>query len=1298
MAERTVGFRLRLGADEQTFKTIKELKTELKNVNNELDNTTKGTKAYDQLNESAAKLKAEISATRKEQRRQQKDFEALKFAEGSYRALNAELVKNRNAFKELSAQELKTGRISDETVKRLGLTTNSVKDLTKEVNRLDKALKQTDETIGLYQRNVGNYKSANDGLFGSFSKLAGGIGGAFAAFGGTQIITDFVGEIVMASDEIIKVQSRLRGFNIPTDSIDQFAARITAISNTFDKESDEVLNAANAFSKQFGISFEESTTLIEQGLAAGLDVNGDFLDLLQEYPVQFRQAGFSAEEFLGVIDRQIDQGVFSDKGLDLVKEFGLRISEQSQGAKDALENAFGKEFTQGLFDNINDGSLNAKDALGLVATELDNTELPAKELQEVISNVFGAQGEDVGVEFIKSLKDIGSEVGDLVDATDAYQSRQQRILEANKDLAESQVELSNVISGGGSAFEEFTITLKTFVIDTILAFIRALEPVFDSFRRLGSAFSSIIGLFGDFDEEGESTISLVDILTSSFTFFANTISFVVDILASIIQGIADFVESVPFLKGAVEFIGDAFSEVGEQLSLLPATLSGVKAAFFQIGANIRDFFKKFILDLRIFGNQINQYNPFSSQTEQEIDQNIENLRRQREAIVEEYKTISEAFQEAFEEQRDQIIAANEETTAVVENTDLETQPVDTSKTQKSLSDLREKLQEEIEAAKNNIEELKIALIDDQFDREIADLTKKAKDQISELAGTPDQIKEQTDLINKILKKQTDEVNKERKEALEEREKDIADALKRVQSLIDSQQAETTGSKLSQESETISREIQTLEFQVKIDRNAIEAETLAAKEKLLNDLEEGIITEQTFNQKFEEVRRERAARILEVEKQSYEVEKLLLQEQGAQRIEQLFFRRDQEIAALETQRTEALAKLQEDLDNELITEENFELAKTAILERETQRRAEITAQYNNEAAAVQEATNLANLESQQAFSEQQFQIELEKNERIRAEQKKTADFQKQIIGLSLDFFGTFVSGIKDLLEQDEENREKNAKAIKALAISEILINLFKELALIAINASQAGSAAGPAAPGVAAAVYAVQAAIAIARAGFGIAKVSAQKAEEGVAVIGESSSDSVSSQAGNIQTVSPTGNIPDIGTVTGNRHSQGGVKGIFSGNGIEVESGEFIVRNGKDTYIVNRKSSHKFRTPLNSLARKSPNRYSPQRKAQVSAINSYKNWGVRFQQGGVLNTTPSTAPTISDVSTSQQPIADRFDKTIDVLTKSIVSTQQGILSNSERIDNIRVINDPEETVEAANTQQENKRVDNLTLDT
>ena len=100
---------------------------------------------------------------------------------------------------------------------------------------------------------------------------------------------------------------------------------------------------------------------------------------------------------------------------------------------------------------------------------------------------------------------------------------------------------------------------------------------------------------------------------------------------------------------------------------------------------------------------------------------------------------------------------------------------------------------------------------------------------------------------------------------------------------------------------------------------------------------------------------------------------------------------------------------------------------------------------------------------------------------------------------------------------------------------------------------------------------------------------------------------------------------------------------------------------------------------------------------ASAINNFQGWGVKFQSGGVLTTNPIAPPTIPQVARGLAPISQQFDSTIKLLTQSIMTQQMNIAQLEQNVMNMQVINDPEETVEAATTITNNKRVTNLTIE-
>ncbi|OWP62871.1 hypothetical protein CDA63_11680 [Hymenobacter amundsenii] len=315
-------------------------------------------------------------------------------------------------------------------------------------------------------------------------------GVAVGAEAALDMIKEFGAEVINTTTEIGKMRSDINSLTGASgQELDALSTGIRALSQTFGKEYNEVLVASNSLSKQMGISQKEALDLIEKGFISGADANGEFLDQLREYPAQFKAAGVSASEFVAIVSKSQTDGVFSDKGVDVVKEFGLRIREQTKATGESLEAAFGTEFTKKLFAGINDGSISSVEALKLVSTQMNDTQVPAAQLQTVIADVFGGPGEDAGLDYLKSLRNVGGGIDELIDHTNPYIQQQEALLASQKELAGAQNELAKEFEGTGNTMEVLSNGAMTFLYTLLVSLAatwkEAVAPVREMWDELG---------------------------------------------------------------------------------------------------------------------------------------------------------------------------------------------------------------------------------------------------------------------------------------------------------------------------------------------------------------------------------------------------------------------------------------------------------------------------------------------------------------------------------------------------------------------------------------------------------------------------------------------------------------------------------------------------------------------------------------------------------------------------------------------------------------------------------------------
>ena len=304
-------------------------------------------------------------------------------------------------------------------------------------------------------------------------------------------ISEIFATINQTVEETRRLSQQVSNFTQATGStLQSFVSQSKAIATTYQKDVNEIIVAANTASKELGVTFPEALNLIEVGFRKGADAQGQFLDGLREYPAQFRDAGLSAEDFIKVSIAAANEGIYSDKGLDVVKEFSLRIREQTKASRDALENAFGKQFTNDLFNNLNNGTLTAGQALTKVTGKINETGLAGSELQTVIADVFGGPGEDVGQRFLSTLGEILNTTEDITKSSNKYQTQQEAIYESNLDLEESQAALNEMLVKTSGEFTIINNASKTFFNNVLLGLVELVNQFPATFKAMSIGFQT----------------------------------------------------------------------------------------------------------------------------------------------------------------------------------------------------------------------------------------------------------------------------------------------------------------------------------------------------------------------------------------------------------------------------------------------------------------------------------------------------------------------------------------------------------------------------------------------------------------------------------------------------------------------------------------------------------------------------------------------------------------------------------------------------------------------------------------
>ena len=357
--------------------------------------------------------------------------------EGSLRKLRAELSKATQEFDKLSRAERENGARG--------------KELKAQINSLTNEIKAAEEGTQRYYRNVGNYQNAIlnavglNGRFGqsimALTNMEGTMTSSFSAMGssikafGASLMGLLTNPVFLAIAGIAGVGLAFKWFydyneglaeatrltkeftGYMGDDLTVIRDKIQATADVMDKDFKETLQACDAIMANFHVNGEQAMDIINQGFAAGADVNGDFLAKVQQLAPTFHDAGISAEQMVAIIS-QTKSGIFTDQGLEAIKQGSARIREMSNTTRQALQN-IGID-VNAMQAKLRDGSMTTFEALQQVSAQLKTLPDNAQEVGEVMSAVFGRQGKFASQEMIESLADMSTSLDEAQAKTGEY--------------------------------------------------------------------------------------------------------------------------------------------------------------------------------------------------------------------------------------------------------------------------------------------------------------------------------------------------------------------------------------------------------------------------------------------------------------------------------------------------------------------------------------------------------------------------------------------------------------------------------------------------------------------------------------------------------------------------------------------------------------------------------------------------------------------------------------------------------------------------------------------------------------
>jgi len=249
-------------------------------------------------------------------------------------------------------------------------------------------------------------------------------------------------------------------------------------------------------------------------------------------------------------------------------------------------------------------------------------------------------------EFLSSIEQAPEAFEDVGDAAGDYANRIGGVLEANKELAAAQIELTNEFVGTGEQFKTFSARAQAFLIKTLIAIVKLFQPVVDAFKDAGAAVQELFSGFKEFNNEAGATKILINVLIQPLKTTAAILQFVAQRFASVVRAAKDFIDASPFLQKVVQNLITGFQQLQKGFDNLPFTFAGILESIKQLGRNLSAFYENQFINAQIFAAKVKGV--FGAAVKDQITE----LRKRQKELRDASISIGEAFSKGFNEAKE----------------------------------------------------------------------------------------------------------------------------------------------------------------------------------------------------------------------------------------------------------------------------------------------------------------------------------------------------------------------------------------------------------------------------------------------------------------------------------------------------------------------------------------------------------------------------------------------------------------------------------------------------------------------
>ena len=469
--------------------SVVKLRIDDREYNNKLRDAARGMKALESTLRDSGKTFVDVDAKVLDYVRELGKMDAASTtAKGKIGEMGNAFTELSLVYKRMTEQEKASpvGQAMAQSLEQLRGRTIEAKN---ELAQLNKQLTDNSTVTEAAAGDNMNFDSVLQSLgsqFGINTNLLSGLTSGTLAT--TAAITAGIGAVVAATKAWIDYNDQLNRQNTVTTvttglsgkEADDLTLGMRALSNTYDVDFREAINAANTLIQQFGVSGSEALRLIQdgmQGMIAG--DGGKLLSMIQQYAPSFRDAGIEASQLVAIIQNS-EGGLFTDQNMNAIA-MGIRNIRRMTDDTRASLKELGID-ADGMASKLEDDTMNVFEALREVSTALDNVGSGSKKAGDVMQAVFGRSGFMAGTKLGEAIAQLNTNLEETKKQTGELGESFARLNDANLRLEQTMQDIF-----GMTGWEDMNNLLKTDLANTLNDVLTFMGDIKTSITEIGTS-------------------------------------------------------------------------------------------------------------------------------------------------------------------------------------------------------------------------------------------------------------------------------------------------------------------------------------------------------------------------------------------------------------------------------------------------------------------------------------------------------------------------------------------------------------------------------------------------------------------------------------------------------------------------------------------------------------------------------------------------------------------------------------------------------------------------------------------